>query len=291
MLARSLARPLAHSLTRPLAAGDGPLHEPDSTLYVTAIEAALGTPIATALPNATGDPKAILSDFFEAEKIAGRWTGLKRLWLHIYANAAANAIDLRGCSVAPFVNSPTHNATNVKYDGTSQYFNFNATPSALGLSMTSATYGYLCTTSPTLIGNMAHLGAQQSGTQSLSLLTIASASLRIDCGINSVASVTANLATQNGIVVACCNGTNASIYRRTTAGFSTLVSSTVTPSGTMPTVNIYGAARNVSGTASNLTDGAYGSWFCADGMTSAEISAFSASLKTLYESLTGTSIP
>jgi len=107
--------------------GGGSALDPDARLYIAAVEAVLpSNNIATALPNAS-NPKRIISDFIKAEKAASRWTLHKRIYLPIYANAAASAVDIVSQTSGEFtLSGVTHAAGYVQGDGTSGYFDFDS---------------------------------------------------------------------------------------------------------------------------------------------------------------------
>jgi hypothetical protein len=95
--------------------------------YIERVETALGSSI-------TETQKTAIGAFIEAEQVDGRWGAHRRLYLPIWANAAANAICLKSLTSGTFAGTITHGAGYVQSDGSTGYFNFGTDPSSLGLS-------------------------------------------------------------------------------------------------------------------------------------------------------------
>jgi hypothetical protein len=269
--------------------GGGSALDADARAYIAAVETALGTPIATALPNAT-NPKRIISDFIKAEKSASRWALQKRIYLPIYNNQAASSIDLISRASGSFVNTWTPAAGYVQGDGTSGYFGTGFIPSSELADSQNASIGWLAINAATT-GTRSHLGSQVSVLQSLSSICVSGTTLRYDCGSNSISSVTLSVANQIGIVMATSFAGRVRQEQRRASGFSTLTDSPLVASGTLPNIEMYGAARNLTGTAALHSDARYGAWFANTGMSAANSINFTLNLKNLYEGLTGISLP
>ena len=95
-----------YSLSNMLGGGMVAGLDPDAKAYVNAV-------IATGV-TVTGLQRNAINNFIEGEKTASRWSIHKRLYLPIWANAAANAICLRSLTSGTFVNSPTMGAGFIK---------------------------------------------------------------------------------------------------------------------------------------------------------------------------------
>ena len=270
--------------------GGGSALDPDARLYIAAVETALGTPITTALPSATSNPKRILSDFIKAEKAASRWTLHKRIYLPIYNNSAASSIDLISRASGSFQNTWTHAAGYVQGDGISGHFRTGFIPSSGLVNPQNASIGWLAINAATT-GTRSHLGSQVSTSQSLTSICVSGTTLRYDCGDNGMSSVTLSVANQIGIVIATSFGGRVRQEQRRNSGFATLSDSPLFASGTLPNIEMYGAARNLTGTAALQSDARYGAWFANTGMSAANSVDFTLNLKTLYERLTGLSLP
>jgi hypothetical protein len=273
--------------------------DPDAKLYIAAVEAALGATIESALPSAT-NPKKIISDFYKAEKDAGRYSLHKRLYLPIYNNLAANAVDAITSTPGTFAGTVTVAPGYVQGDGTTGYFDFGATPSALGLTLQSASLFALVKTAPNQTGSRSMLGASEGGANTAAVviggaaagssIAFADASLATTDGY-----AIANLSTANqfGIFIGSRFSGSTRIQRRLTSGESLLVSDNDPDTGTVPTTrNIFAIASNYGGVpstgASNAEFGAYGAGL---GMSQSDAAAFTLNLKTLWENLTGLTLP
>jgi hypothetical protein len=273
----------------------------DADAYIAAVEAALGTSIYLALPNATSDAKRIITDFYKAEKDAGRYSLHKRIYLPIYNNLAANAVDAitRTSGTFPISGAVTVAPGYVQGNGTTGYFDFGATPSALGLTLQSASLFALVKTASSQTGSRGMLGASEgganiaavllSGTSAGTLIAFADASLQVTDGYAGAALSTAN---QFGIFIGSRFSGSTRIQRRITSGESLLTSENDPDTGTVPTTrNIFSMGFNYAGAlnvASNAEFGAYGAGL---GMSQSNAAAYTLNLKTLWENLTGLTLP
>jgi hypothetical protein len=261
----------------------------DAQLYIAAVQAALGTTIELALPSAT-NPRKILSDFYRAEKDAGRYSLHKRIFLPIYNNLAANAVDAITRTNGEFVGVPTTAMGYVKGNGTSQYFRTGFIPSSNFANAQNASIGWLAVNAATS-GTRAHLGSQNSTTESLSSVCVSGTTLRFDCGNNSQSTQILAVADQVGIVIATSFAGRVRQEQRRQSGFSTLADNLLIAPGTLPNIEMYCMARNLDGTMTLPSDAGYGSWFMNTGMSASNAVGFTANLKTLWENLTGLTLP
>lgn len=265
--------------------------DPDAMLYVADVESALATTIETALPSAA-NPKRIISDFFKAEKAAGRWSLFKQFHLPIYNNAAANAIDLVARYVGEFVGvgSVTHAAGYVQSNGTSGYFDFKNTPAELGLSMSDAYQFALAKTAfaPT---NSRVIGARNAVGQDFNLTAADTLLFRAGMMSNSSGLITSSSNAMTGILTASRKSGARFVARRSSTGYNALGSITDADVGLTPTVDIYAMAGNVVGTAGSFTTNQWGAYGVGLGLTTTQNEGFTLNLKNLYEGLTGIALP
>jgi len=269
-----------YSLSNMLGGGFVGGLDPSAKAYIDAVVAAGAT--------VTGAQKTAINNFIKAEKDASRYTLIKRLYLPIWGISAANAIDLKTLASGTFVGG-THASGYVGLNGLTQYFRTGAIPSSLLAGVTDVTIGFLCYIAASA-GTRAHIGSQVSASQSLSTLSTTTA-LRFDCGNNSAASATLAVASQTGIIMQTSFSGRFRQERRSSAGFTTVQDIAGTASGTLPNIELYGGARNLSGAVFLLSDGGYSSWFLANGFTSTQTTNFSTNLKTLWETCTGLTLP
>ena len=270
--------------------GGGGALDPDARLYIAEVEAALGTPIATALPSATSNPKRIISDFIKAEKAASRWSLHKRIYLPIYNNASASAVDMVSRTNGTFIGTVTHAAGYVQGDGTSGYFNTLTPPSTVGITAATSMIFCLLTNLPAT-GSFIPIGSSNGA----DLLALEHSTTSIASYSNKAANsatLTLSRASQDGIITGSRNANNSHQVkiRRSTGVTSGTVQTTVT-SGSPSTANIYVMAYNNNSSVANYYSGRLGSCGFGLGMTDVNVDAFTLNLKSLYEGLTGITLP
>ena len=268
--------------------GGGSALDPDARLYIAEVEAVLpGNDIGAALPNAT-NPKRIISDFIKEEKASSRWALHKRIYLPIYANAAASAIDMVSRLSGTFtgIGSVTHAAGYVQGDKTSGFFNFNISPSSAGLTNTSGMIGFLSKQTRTA-GVVADtsIGCENSTTQRSRI----SGTINGDFYTNlNRASLVSGIV---GIITASRTSSSSLQLRKRSSSSVVGAENTTASTGIVPTVSIFAMANNLNGTATGFCDAQYGSFFMGLGLDESNTDAFTANLKSLYESLTGIALP
>lgn len=268
--------------------GWGGALDADARAYIAAVEAVLpGNSIETALPNAT-NPKRIISDFIKAEKAASRWSLHKRIYIPIYANAAASAIDMVSRLSGEFtLSGVTHASGYVQGDGTSGFFDVKATPSALGQTTASLALS-LISRNAELAGTRAVFSAYQTSTQMSDLSSTATAIQFTPGATQSNATIAG--ADQTGVLIASREGGQRRVHRRNSSAFSTLLNTTLADSGTMPTID-YNIMRSRFGGGGFYSGRQLGSFGIHMGLAELQADEFSANLKTLWESLTGLTLP
>jgi hypothetical protein len=262
--------------------------DPDARLYIAAVETALGTSIATALPSATSNPKRILSDFIKTEKAASRWSLHKRIYLPIYANAAASAVDMVSRTSGEFtLSGVTHAAGYVQGDGTSGFFDVKATPFALGQTTASLALSFISKNAE-LTQTRAVFSAYQSSIQMADLSSTAIAIQFTPGSTQSNATIAG--ADQTGVLIASREGGQRRVHRRNSSAFSTLLNTTLADSGIIPTID-YNIMRSRFGGGGFYSGRQLGSFGIHMGLTELQADGFSANLKILWESLTGLTLP
>lgn len=81
------------------------------------------------------------------------------------------------------------------------------------------------------------------------------------------------------------------MFRRNSSAFTNLVTQAGGDFGTVPTTKTFAAMRSQYGTGVAYSDAQMGAYGAGLGLTEAQTNGFSANLKTLYESLTGLTLP
>jgi hypothetical protein len=251
------------------------------------VQAALGaTTIEAALPNAT-NPKKIISDFYKAEKDAGQYSLHKRIYLPIFNNLAANAVDAITRDSGTFAGTVTVAPGYVQGDGLTGYFDMLQSPADLSMALTSQAMSYL-TLSADLVGTRAVISAFENSSANFDLF---STDTLTRFNINSGPTLDASLARINqiGIFIGSRTAGNSSIYQRRSS-FATLATTTPSDIGLVSTrdINVMRSTFGAGGFYSNRQLGYYG---IHNGLSTANAEVFSLNLKTLYESLTGIPLP
>jgi len=283
---KTFAKPLVKPLVRGLAAADaGQARDPNAIAYANAVAAAGGS--------LSGSQRSALNRFVEAEKTAGRWTTLKALFLPVWGLPNPSRIDLKTLSTGSFVDAITHSPGYVASNVTG-YFDLGKTPLGLGLSVAAGGFGWLSNGGGT--GNALNaMGCQNSSTQTAIGQWFNTTGVRVlynDAGAGLLAEGASVISQNHGIVSMQRHGGSRFIRRRVTAGVASLASNTSADSAAVPTVNIHAMAYNNNGTSSGGgTTIQYGAWFVNAGWSSADDDGFTANLKTLWESLTGLTLP
>lgn len=258
-----------------------------ASAYISAVTA---TGVAPTLSQ-----KTAIDTFIKAEKLAGRWASHKRIFLPIWANAAANAIDLVTRATGTFVNGPTHAAGYIQGDGATQYFNLNVSPSSIGQTPGAAGMGYLA------IGggsgtSIAMMGAGTTASGGLSILRWFD-TLGIDYAHTAfdttfIREGAAPISTTYGIISGQAFGGVHRLARRTRSGN---VQVNGTPAGvsiqSVPIHNYYMMGYNTDDTPVINSTQQFGAVFLNLGFSAANNDAFTLNLKTLWETCTGLVLP
>lgn len=261
----------------PAAVGD-----PDANLYADAVVAAGGT--------VTPSQRAALSTFVFAEKAASRWTTIKRLYLPIWNDAEANAIDLKTLVSGTFAGTVTRSAGYITGDGATGRFLSDMSPSAAGMTQATGLLGFLRTAN--VPGNQVPIGS--TGLAGVDMITITDFG-----GIHYYDHTdfaggrlgNAALGEATGIVTARAFSGSLTNRVRKTAGITHSGTKVNGAAGGVTTNAVAMMCRNYNGSFDVFSAGSYGAFFFGLGMSDADDEAFTLNLKTLWESLTGLALP
>ena len=262
----------------------------DAIAYVNAIETELGTSIATALPNAV-NAKYSIYNFIKLEKAASRWTSHKRIYLPIYNNSAASAVDMVSRLSGTFtgIGSVTHAAGYVQGDGTSGYFDSGFIPSS-SMAAGSASMAVLVKSTQSRDAFRCLAGVQNTiGPKLLRIGTTATNLLAAGFTNTAPPAFSFSLADATGILISNFTSGNNTFSQRKTAGFSALSSNSTTNTQAPATSSVYMLAQNADGSAGSFSNAQIGAFTISNGLASP--ADFTLNLKTLWESLTGLTLP
>lgn len=259
--------------------------DPDAAAYIALLEGDGETVSAT--------QRTAINAFYVTGKAEGWYSALKRIYLPIWGAAAPNARCMVSGTSGTFVNGVTHADGYVNSDGTSGYFTYDVTASALGLTSSSGSIFVLTTATASIPGNT-NLGRVQDGTSSRTGFFGGGIGIRT-AQISSSISVNYAETDSRGILIASrTTTTTTSAYKRTSAGFSTTVNEAASAIGVVGSVHpMVAMALNQSGSVTTFTPSTvrFGSYGMGLGMTAAQAQNFTAALKTLWETCTGQTLP
>jgi len=255
-----------------------PAMDADAAAYVDAVEAALGS-------NVTTTQRRAIDTFIKGEKAASRYTLLKRLYLPIWGQAAANAIDMISLTSGTFNGTVTHAAGYVQGNGSTGYFNAG-TPAAAGISGASRMIFDLQTTDVN-----AYHGMQNGSFDGFYFVDAGGTTYA--AAASAASEMSGSVVGATGILLASQTSTSArSFYRRITSGFSTVGGNATVDATALPNLGLYFAgAFNNNGVASQFNTVRNGLYGMGEGMNSTQAEAFTLALKNLYETTTGISLP
>jgi hypothetical protein len=263
--------------------------DPDAKLYIATVQAALGaTTIEAALPNAT-NPKKIISDFYKAEKDAGRYSLHKRIFLPIYNNLAANAVDAVTTTSGTYPISGVNVFAGYAQSNGTGYFDTVTLWQSL-VTLESATIGTLnYTTNPT--ANMVSMGIGSTVGTSISVGSENSSQIARAAWAGASATLPANATLfTSGIQIASRFGGVTRMTRRSSSGIVEATNSGAT-TGIVVDGSIFMMARNTAGSPTLISTAQIGAGFISSGMGSTDLAGYSLNLKTLWENLTGLTLP
>lgn len=252
----------------------------DVTAALNAIEAGKGSCL-------TGPQFAAIHDFVAAEKLAGRWALHKRIYLPIWASAAANAVDLvTGATAGTWVNggAVTHAAGYVQ-NGSNGHFNVGESPASLGLTNSTnwLVTGMTLTADPTTYGGLTD--AASTGESEVGIFYNGTNVVGVGVEYITVADTT-----RTGIYAFGRDAGTAYLKRLRTAGMLTNTvssASTYTPSDS----NFIFTGLNNNSVPYYYLTSRIGLYSISLGMSQAAADAYMENLKTLWEACTGLTLP
>jgi hypothetical protein len=267
-----------YSLSNMLGGGMVAGLDPDAKAYVNAV-------IATGV-TVTGLQRNAINNFIEGEKTASRWSIHKRLYLPIWANAAANAICLRSLTSGTFVNSPTMGAGFIKGNASNQYFNINTTLGALGVTSSNGS-SIIGLKAEASVGGRGNWGALGGGGYIIDFRTATGLGRRMTW-LQSDTNVLGAFDTSQRTGVIVSTRTSALQY---TVHNDTSDLATVIYTAGVPTVSPFVMARNNGGGADTFGDSEIAFVGFGLGLSAANAKAYAAAMKNLWQNCTGLTLP
>jgi hypothetical protein len=262
----ALGRSLGRAIHELLAAG------PEAA-YIAALTAA-GASV-------TAPQRAAISSFMSGEIAAGRWDGIKRLYLPVWGSAAANAICMKSLTSCTFNGAFTH-ASGYIQGGYSKYITLGTTLAALGLSASSHYFAGLFKTAVT--NNYTTMLAADL------YVSYGEEDLRVSGGAQSFVDGNGfSPSDMFGVISYGAQTTLVSRYcrLRKASGITNAGVQGGTFTGSLGSTNI----KFLGEINSNFWDGQCGALVLGTYMSAADDLLFTAALETLWETSTGLTLP
>lgn len=234
--------------------------------------------------NPTFAQRTAINDFVNAEKIALRWSLHRRIYLPVWGNAGANAIDLVTRTSGSFGGGVTHGAGFVQGNGTTGFFDTLNTAAGLGMTAGSGSIGVLIPQVDT--GSNIFWGGYNTGAAPRTVIGQGNSSLAF-YQHPSISITTSGETATNGIFLGNCNSTTYREIRRRSLTGTSLVGSNTTLDTTNPdsAIRMFFMCRNAAGTASNHSSARFGAFTLGLGFSSSGADAFTLNLQNLWESI------
>ena len=248
--------------------------------YLTAVEAAGRTPTS-------GEEEAI-DTFVRGIVTQGFWNKLDRIHLFLWGDEDANAIDLKtlGSGTWEGAGSITHGSKYAQGDGTTNYFDLGVSPSSLSISVSSY---YLGSHIISLGGGARRAIGARNGDSQILLLGTGDGPPKLELrGMQNASerllpSVTSSL--RAGIISGGRNNGTQYINRRSGASVTNVDSQAeASPSGTVPSVNLFAMCYNNNGTPTQFQSQQIGAVWVGSDMDSDDDEAFTELYQDLYSS-------
>jgi len=267
--------------------------DPDAKAYILAVEAAGAT--------VSGTQRTAINNFYKTAKAGGWYSLLKRMYLPIWAASSPNAIDLITGASGSFIAGVTHSNGYVSTNGTSGYFLTDVSPGQAGCTLNGFGMFSLISADNSLAG------AQLANTNTLGGAQTSSANTRTTLVGNSNSSLFAGFgpnssgfgtyltnADRRGIVHLQRSSSDDRFlsFRNSSEENNTGLLANAASSLNSTVQFAFMANNNNGAIASFLPSTVYnGAWGLTDGFNISQSQSFTASLKTLWETCTGLTLP
>jgi len=256
--------------------------DPSAKAYINTIVSAGAT--------VTSTQRDAINTFYKSAKTGGYYNQLKRFYLPIWGIAAPNAVDLITTTSGTFVGGVTHATGYIQGNGTTGRFDIGVSPDTLGLVDGSASLSALVYASQVGTGFRVIHGVTQTSPARKNLRlsrSVTTTGFEFGAGANNVSDINFN-----GIYIGSETASNSRYSRvRRSGGVTSLATNTSSSTGGYPTINPQVMAANNSNSFANYSADQIGSTHIGLAMTTSQADAFTAALKTLWETCTGLSLP
>lgn len=256
--------------------------DPSAKAYINTIVSAGAT--------VTSTQRNAINTFYKTAKKDGFYTPIKRFYLPIWGIAAPNAVDLITTTSGTFVGGVTHATGYIQGNGTTGRFDIGVSPDALGLVDGNASLSVLVYASQVGTGFRSIYGVTQTSPARKILRfsrNLTTTGFEFGAGVNNVSDINFN-----GIYIGSETASNSRYARVRRSGVArSLATNTTSSTGGYPTINPQVMAANNSGNFANFAADQIGSTHIGLAMTTAQADAFTAALKTLWETCTGLTLP
>lgn len=259
--------------------------DPDAKAYIAAVETALSSSI-------TADQKNAINDFFKTGKSAGWYSSIKRLYLPIWADAAANAIDMVTRTSGTFsASGVTHASGYIQGNGSSGYFDPGTSGNLQTLGMSGDNLHYMLGVILGGTTGSVPIGAWDGNADRRCQITdeLSPTSLnRFANPANLVTSTAANNDTdRTGILIGCSLAFDSRyLLRRKLAG-TTIGANSANEVRTIPNAQPFILARNNTGTPSLFYDGQVFAAGYGLKISQSDAGLYSSAIKDLWETASG----
>ncbi len=256
--------------------------DPDAKAYINTIVSAGAT--------VTSTQRNAINTFYKTAKKDGFYTPIKRFYLPIWGIAAPNAVDLITTTSGTFAGGVTHGAGFIQGNGTTGRFDLGVSPDTLGLVDGSASLSALVYASQVGTGfRVVHGLTQVSPSRKNLRFSRSGTTTGFEFGVGANNLSDTNF---NGIYIGSETASNSRYSRvRRSGGVTSLATNTTSFTGGYPTINPQVMAANNSGSFANFSSDQIGSTHIGLAMTTTQADAFTAALKTLWETCTGLTLP
>lgn len=276
-----------YSLSHSLVSGRVKAFDTDAAAYISAVQA---TGVSM-----TGAQRNAINTFVVAEKAASRWTSIKRFYLPVWGAASANAICMKSLTTGTFGGTVTHGSGFIQGNGSTGYFQSDTNPATQGLTTATGMVFVLLYTAPTGGTVQAAAGAISGGFTRRNLLLSNNTSFQSAINSNAtICSYSVAQASHVGIWVGSrVSTTDNTLYQRTTSGFNNRATNATTATVDAATTKMIVMARaeDSDTTRAQFCNASIGAAGFGLGLSTADTTAFTSNLKTLWETVTGLTLP